>query len=229
MSSLEIVLIAVFAFAALLFTIYLLILHGLKVNKAQTYEILNKHAKSGKIVFFGDSLTDFYPTQEFFDEPTIYNRGVAGDRTDHLLARINNVTDISPSKLFLLIGTNDIGVGKSPRYAADNTKKIIQKIKESCPLCVVYLLSQYPVRRTKNLFSFLTCLFRTRKRLKELDNLNKITAQELDCEYIDIFSSLCDEKGRLKKEYTYDGLHMSAAAYCKISSILDKYITQGTD
>lgn len=227
MSPLEIALIAVFAFIALLFTIYLLILHSLKVNKGQTYEILNKHAKSGKFVFFGDSLTDFYPIQEFFDEPTIYNRGVAGDRTDHLLARINNVIDIAPSKLFLLIGTNDLGMGRSPKYTADNIKKIIQKIKEACPLCSVYILSQYPVRRNKNLLSQLTCLFRTRKRLKELDELNKLTAQELDCEYIDVYSSLCDEKGRLKKEYTMDGLHMTAIAYCEISAILDRYITQG--
>lgn len=227
MSPLEIVLIAVFAFFALLFTIYLFVLRSLKVNKAQTYEILNKHAHSGKIVFFGDSLTDFYPLQEFFDEPTIYNRGVAGDRTDHLLARINNVTDIAPSKLFLLIGTNDLGMGRSPKDIADNTKKIILKIKEACPDCALYMLSQYPVRRNKNLFSRLTCLFRTRKRLLKLDGLNKITAQELNCEYIDVYSSLCDEKGRLKKEYTTDGLHMSALAYCKISSILDEYITQG--
>ncbi len=226
MSPLEIVFISVFAFVALLLVIYLLILRGLKVNKSETYEILNKHAQSGKIVFFGDSLTDFYPLQEFFDEPTIYNRGVAGDTTDNLLARLDNVTDIAPSKVFLLIGTNDIGIGKSPRYAAANTKKIILKIKEACPDCKVYIQSQYPIRRGKNLFSFFACLFRSRKRLHKLDELNRINAQELGCAFIEIYPSLCDEKNRLKKEYTFDGLHMSALAYCKISSILDKYINE---
>lgn len=226
MSPLEIILISAFAFIALLLVIYLLILRVLKVDKAQTYEILNKHSQMGKIVFFGDSLTDFYPIQEFFDEPTIYNRGIAGDTTDDLLARINNVTDISPSKVFLLIGSNDLGLGKSPRYAAQNTKKIILKIKEACPDCIVYLQSQYPVRRVKNFFSFFACLFRSHKKFQKLDELNKVTTKELGCVFIEMYSSLCDEKNRLQKDYTFDGLHMTALAYCKISSILDKYINE---
>jgi lysophospholipase L1-like esterase len=226
MSVLETVLVSALAFIVLLLVIYLLILRGLKVNKAQTYQLLNEHSQRGKIVFFGDSLTDFYPIQEFFDEPTIYNRGVAGDTTDDLLARINNVTDISPSKVFLLIGSNDIGLGKTPSYVAQNTKNIMQKIKDACPDCAIYLQSQYPVRRVKNFFSFFACLFRSHKKFQKLDELNKITAEEFGCAFIEMYSSLCDEKNRLKKEFTFDGLHMTALAYCNISSVLDKYINE---
>jgi lysophospholipase L1-like esterase len=71
---------------------------------------LNAVAKPGSIVFLGDSITDFFRVNEFFPGVYVINRGISGDTTDGVLNRLaESVYELSPSKIFLMIGTNDLG------------------------------------------------------------------------------------------------------------------------
>lgn len=80
--------------------------HGFRLD---LYLQLNFESDKGRIVFAGDSLIEYFPFSELYHgEKIIYNRGIAGSTTYDVLSRADTlILPLQPSKLFLLVGTND--------------------------------------------------------------------------------------------------------------------------
>ena len=74
----------------------------------------------GEIIFLGNSITDYCEWSELFQNSKIKNRGISGDVTDGVLERLDEVTESKPSKIFLMIGINDLSRGKSEEYIFNN-------------------------------------------------------------------------------------------------------------
>ncbi|QKZ15828.1 hypothetical protein HU175_19850 [Spirosoma sp. KUDC1026] len=75
-----------------------------------------------EIIFLGNSISDFGEWAELFDDPHVKNRGISGDLSFGVLARLGEVTASKPAKIFLLIGINDLAdsAGKlDARYTND--------------------------------------------------------------------------------------------------------------
>ena len=66
-------------------------------------------AMLGKTVFLGDSHIEFGNWKKHLDDTTIINRGIAGDNTYGILARLNDILILNPSQIILEVGINDIG------------------------------------------------------------------------------------------------------------------------
>lgn len=223
MTPLEIILVCVLSAVVLLIEVYLLLVFFMKENKRDTFNMLNTKAKKGQIVFFGDSLTDFMP-MELIDNAIVYNRGIAAETTNDLLKRMENVLDLQPKKVFLLIGTNDLAHGKNPEQIVSNTAKICKILRDNLNGVEIFILSQYPITRTKNIYSPVCCLLRSNKRLVEINNLLRQLCKEQNYTYIDIYNHLADDKGRMKKDLTLEGLHLSTKGYLLVTGILKKYL-----
>lgn len=194
-------------------------------EKKAIYTELNKAAASNSIVFLGDSLTDFYRTNEFFLNLDIYNRGIAGDTTDDILNRLyENVINIKPRKLFLQIGTNDLGNHKKPNYVINNIKKIVYQIQKELPTTEILIISLYPINSMALPFSKLLVWPRKNHDINFVNQEIAKFAHESNLTFIDVASHLKDEKGNLKKEYTIEGLHLSLSGYAKITEILEPYV-----
>ena len=194
-------------------------------NKRYIYSILNKQAKPNSIVFLGDSLTDFYRIDEFYKKKYIYNRGIAGNTTDDILNRLDdNVINITPRKIFLQIGTNDLGNKKSCDYVINNITKIITILKNELPDADINVISLYPVNAKAMITSKISV---GRRKNKDIDFINQKLVDlsgKLGYTYIDVNSSLKDGNGVLRKEYTVEGLHISLHGYIKITEILTPYV-----
>jgi len=187
---------------------------------------LSKVAKPGGIVFVGDSITDFFRLNEFFHGIYVINRGIGGDTTDGVLKRLNeSVFALLPSKVFLLIGTNDIGENKSDEHIIRNIREIIDMIREKCPETQIYLQSIYPVSRVndKKINKYIVGR-RTNERIRRINGELKKIAREKDIVYIDVFSHLTDENGNLKLEYTVEGLHLTIEGYRVCADVLRPYV-----
>jgi len=187
---------------------------------------LSKVAKPGGIVFVGDSITDFFRLNEFFHGIYVINRGIGGDTTDGVLKRLNeSVFALLPSKVFLLIGTNDIGENKSDEHIIRNIREIIDRIREKCPETQIYLQSIYPVSRVndKKINKYIVGR-RTNERIRRINGELKKIAREKDIVYIDVFSHLTDENGNLKLEYTVEGLHLTIEGYRVCADVLRPYV-----
>jgi lysophospholipase L1-like esterase len=187
---------------------------------------LNAVAKPGSIVFLGDSITDFFRLNEFFPEVYVINRGISGDTTDGVLRRLpESIYELSPSKVFLMIGTNDLANKKSVEYISENIKKIISEIKENSPQTKIYLQSVYPVSllKDKKIKRFIVGK-RNNDDISRLNSILKTMADEMEITYIDVYNHLVDESGNIKTEYTVEGLHLTIQGYSVVAGVLRPYI-----
>ena len=113
-------------------------------SKTETKEVVKKD----KIIFLGDSITHRYDLKKYYDNKNIINQGVEGDTTEDIINRLQtSIYDYNVRKVILLIGTNDIGIGKDP---IENIKLIINKIKSYDNSIEIIVESIYPINNTKN-------------------------------------------------------------------------------
>ncbi|WP_221771842.1 GDSL-type esterase/lipase family protein [Listeria booriae] len=116
------------------------------------YATANQTAKKGQILFVGSSLMEIFPIEKFQQEQDlgldkiIYNRGVRATTTADLLEHMDTlIFDLAPSKIFINIGSNDIGFNVPENVFLANYETILQQIKEKLPDTVVYVMAYYPI------------------------------------------------------------------------------------
>ncbi len=194
----------------------------LSINKENSCELPEN------IVFFGDSITNRYKIEEFFSENNVINSGIDGDRTDKLLERIDkDVYRYNPSKVFLLIGINDMNHGTNNDKILTNIEKIIKGIQENNKKTKIYVESIYPINWhmfEENKYSFNSSV--NNEEIKKMNKKIKKLCKNYNVTYIDVFKSLIDEEGRLKEVYTKEGLHLTDLGYFKVTKTLQKYIDE---
>lgn len=230
MSALEIVLVAVASF--LLFVILLYVIVTLYIKKfaavkAEDFRIMDEFRKNREILFLGDSLTDFYPIEEFTDEKVV-NRGIAGDTTDDVMRRIDEATGLKPKRLFLQIGINDMIRKGKRRLSADRLVDKIFGIADNFGEETEErnIISLYPVNRRKTIVSAIIIGKAKNKRIKEVNKLLRARCEKEGVNFIDVYDDLTDEKGNLKKEYTIEGLHLSVKGYAALSRKIAPLISE---
>src|SRR5438105_7830564 len=76
----------------------------------------------------------------------VLNAGVSGDRTEHLLWRLThgNLDGPAPRAVVLLIGTNDLGHGRSPDLAAEGIRANLLHLRQGLPEARILLLGLWP-------------------------------------------------------------------------------------
>ena len=190
-------------------------------TKKENFIFLNeKYAQHGQTVLFGDSITEIFNSYELFyafsqtTKQAVYNRGISGDTSDRLLERLEcNALNISPKNLVILIGTNDIGIGLPTEYTLNNIKEILQRTQKLCPNINIVLQAIYPVNSHLSIIARQMVSKRSNKKILAInEELHKI-ALESKAQWLDLTKVLSDEKGRLAKEYSFDGLHLNAQGF----------------
>lgn len=190
-------------------------------TKKENFIFLNeKYAQQGQTVLFGDSITEIFNSYELFyafsqtTEQAVYNRGISGDTSDRLLERLEcNALNISPKNLVILIGTNDIGIGLPTEYTLNNIKEILQRTQKLCSNTNIVLQAIYPVNSHLSIIARQMVSKRSNKKILAVnEELHKI-ALENKVQWLDLTKVLSDEKGRLAKEYSFDGLHLNAQGF----------------
>ena len=207
-------------------------------QKIDKYRILNQAAKKGEILFTGSSLMEHFPINELLMtegmHQIIYNRGVGGFKTTDMLENMEEqIFGTEPSKIFINIGTNDIGDASRTfeEVLEDmlmNYEKILMQIKNRLPQTEVYMMAYYPVNETDKVpeTEWAETMFvnRNNQNLPAANAAVKKLAEKMGYHYIDVNSGLCDERGMLKKEFTVEGVHMYANGYQVVLENLKQYL-----
>ncbi len=204
-----------------------------KEMKIERFRKENKCVEYGKTVFVGSSLMEMFPIsrllQEHGDDTIIYNRGVGGFISTELLDVIDVcVLDLKPSRVFINIGTNDLSWSSiSIEQLMDNYDKIITTIEEHIPSVEIYLMAYYPVNPEAASEEMKECLkIRTNEKINRANEQVMDLAQRHHQKYIDINSNLKDELGRLKAEYTIEGMHINENGYKAIYDNIMRYVVE---
>lgn len=177
-------------------------------------------------VFLGDSITDFYPLEELYDGLPVVNSGISGYTTDDILNNLDNMVSIyNPTKVFILIGTNDIEREKSSDEIVNNIQEIVDRILKKRSNVKIYIESIYPINNTENQkISHGMVGRRNNTTIQEINRKIKKYCKENDYVYIDMYSKLVDKDGNLDLKYTTEGLHISDLGYLKITKVLYEYL-----
>ncbi len=177
--------------------------------KKRVKEIESVHGKY-KPIFLGNSLTEMFDIQGYFNDTTILNCGIVGDFTEGLLKRSDAIISLKPNKLFIEIGINDMIEKISLEEICDNYEKLLIKIKQHSPQTKIYIQSNLPV--IINRPSLLTTDADVNKLVVEQNKNLQILAKKYNCTYIDIFSELIKEKDK-PSLFIWDGIHLTPKAY----------------
>jgi lysophospholipase L1-like esterase len=156
------------------------------------------------VVFVGDSITYRFDLP-FQDEDTlVFNYGFSSKTTSYIIAMLDEIISLKPDKLFLMIGINDIALGRTQEEIKANYDIIVNTLQTSLPDIEIYLQSILPVTERKtNIDSGLITLLN--------DDLQTMTTSGIT--YIDLHSLFIDDQGYIKNEYTIDGVHLTDLGY----------------
>ena len=189
-----------------------------KVEKQKTYDEIRKE---DNIVFLGDSIMDWYPISDIYGTLPIVKSGIAGYETDDILSRLDDmVYKYNPTKVFLLIGTNDLKTDEDKtKETANNIIEIMNNIKAKRPMTKLYFQSIYPVNRNMS-----GAEERYNDEIKDVNRIVKEYCDKNNVTYINMFDELTDDKGNFKESLTRDGLHPNDLGYARISQVLLRYI-----
>ena len=165
-------------------------------------------AGPNRIVFVGDSITYGCNWAATLGNSNIVNQGVPSDTTRDILARLQSVADPQARAYFVMAGINDLTQGIPQAETVSNIRKIIRVLKQTSPDADIVLQSILPVNSRVRPFLFETSL------VKDVNGeLRQIADEKARVVFLDLYPLFLDGNGRLKREFTCDGLHLSAAGY----------------
>jgi lysophospholipase L1-like esterase len=181
-------------------------------------------AKKGDIdvAFFGDSITDGWHGREkdvwkeHFEPLHAANFGIGGDRTQHVLWRMQNgeLDGYKAKAVVVMIGTNNLG-SNSDEEIAEGIKAVVEEIHKQQPKAKVLLLGIFPRGEKPE--------DKNRDRIK---NINKMIAKLDDkgktVKYLDIGDKFVEKDGSIAKETMPDFLHLSKKGYEIWADAIDK-------
>lgn len=194
-------------------------------NKVQTVTKTKKIVTvSPNYLFLGDSITDFYDLEKYFPDEPVVNSGISGNTTEDILKNMKKrVYQYNPSKVFLLIGTNDLLREKSPDEIFQNIKKIIESIKTERGKATIYVESIYPVNSEMEDSGAAN---RKNEDIQEINEKLYAYCKAENIEFIDMYKLLQDENRNLKEDYTKDGLHLNDEGYKIVTKKLKEYLKE---
>src|SRR5262245_21651810 len=185
-----------------------------EVNWMSRHDSFNERVKQGNVdlIFIGDSITQGWENagqkvwEEFYGKRNAVNLGIGGDRTQHVLWRLDhgNIDGIKPKLAVLMIGTNNSGTNTSEQIAA-GMKAIVEKLRAKLPETKVLVLAIFPRGPDKS----------DAKRLvnEGANAIVKGLADDKMVYYVDIGSKFLAGDGTLSKDVMPDLLHLNETSY----------------
>lgn len=175
----------------------------------------NAADKQGAVVFFGDSITQGWGERpaKFFPEMKIANRGISGDTTRGMLVRLeDDVLNLHPAAVVMLMGTNDLEEQAEPATIAANIKLIIDRLKASNGKMPIILCNVMPSSAAK------------KRPADKIQTLNKLAFEAVrgdsQVTVLDTWTLFADAEGNAKAAEFPDLLHPNDAGYAKWAAAL---------
>jgi lysophospholipase L1-like esterase len=172
-------------------------------------------AQQGRVVFLGDSITDFWRLKEYYGgDRDFVNRGISGQITGEMLGRMKaDVIDLKPRLVLVLAGTNDLARGV-PLNAIENNLSMIADLAEFHHIQPIFasLLPVSDYHKDANP-QYLQTGRRPPAKILELNAWLKATCEQRHFPYVDYYSVLVDKEGFLQADASDDGLHPNAKGY----------------
>jgi lysophospholipase L1-like esterase len=167
-----------------------------------------------RVVFMGDSITDGWRLNEYFPDRDFVNRGISGQTTGQMLARLRqDVISLRPVAVHILAGTNDIARGV-PLAAIEDNLAMMADLAQAHGIQVI-LASVLPVHdyNQQQNPAYQQSQQRPPGTIRQLNQWIQHYAKLKGHIYLDYHSQMVDASGMLNAEYADDGLHPNPMGY----------------
>lgn len=169
-----------------------------------------------ELVFEGDSITDGWRNgdqrdifEAAFGQYNPFNTGISGDRTEHLLWRIDHgeLDGLHPKVVVMMIGTNNLGnrPPQTPKQTIDGITCVVKAIQQKLPDTKILLLGVFP-RGAKADDPF-------RAKIKEVNAAISKLDDGTHVKYLDFGDKFLTPEGELTREIMPDFLHPNYKGY----------------
>ncbi len=174
----------------------------------------NERVQKGQVdlIFIGDSITHGWEGrgkkvwEKYYGKRNAVNLGIGGDRTQHVIWRLQNgnLKGISPKLAVIMIGTNNSG-SNTPKEIAAGIKEIVNVLQDKTPKTKILILGIFPRGKDKN---------DKRRQVNEKTNeIVKTFADDQRVFYLDIGDNFLEADGTLSRKIMPDLLHLSEEGY----------------
>lgn len=167
-----------------------------------------------RLAFLGDSITHSWESggkavwDKYYAHRKAANFGFSGDRTEHVLWRLDNgeLIGLQPKVIVIMIGTNNIGHASSdPQMTADGVHAIVSKLQHEIAGVKILLLGVFP--RSLNAED------KMRKDVAEATWLFSPLGERQNVEFLDVGKYFLRPSGEIRTTMMPDRLHPNAAGY----------------
>jgi len=170
-----------------------------------------ERAKKGHVdlLFLGDSITEGWNDNEvwkrFYGPRNAANFGIGGDRTEHILWRIQHgeLEGIQPKVAVLMIGTNNVS-SSTPDEIAQGITAIVKDLRSRTPKTKILLLGVFP--RDQKPSSDRDWLRSVNEKIAKLDDGSHV-------KFLDISQAFVKPDGTISPNIMPDYLHLSRKGY----------------
>ena len=183
----------------------------------QRQQTLNQRSadagEKAEILFIGDSITQGWENEgkevwaQHFAPRNAVNLGIGGDRTQHVLWRLENgnLKGVKPKAAVVMIGTNNSnGEDNSVSQIAEGVTAIVAKLRQALPDTKVLLVGIFPRGESPN---------NQRGKVLQVNQILSRLADGKSVFWIDFGSRYVDAQGLIPRDLMPDYLHLSPAAY----------------
>ncbi len=157
-----------------------------------------------RVVFLGDSITDFWHLNEYFTGRDFLNRGISGQVTSQMLGRFKeDVIDLHPRAVLILAGTNDIARG-TPLSIIESNLMMMAELGRLHQISVL-LASVLPAGDQQTA--------RPSSTIQQLNSWIESYCTQTGATYVDYYSKTRAPAGYLQPDLSDDGLHPNGKGY----------------
>jgi lysophospholipase L1-like esterase len=180
-------------------------------------------ADEKRVVFYGDSITDFWARyfNEMFPGKPYVGRGISGQTTPQMLVRFRqDVIDLQPAAVVILAGTNDIAGNTGPSTQAmieDNFMSMVELAKANgIRVVLASVLPAFDYPWSPGL--------EPAPKIVALNAWLKAYAASENLVYLDYFSAMADDRDGLPLALSEDGVHPNVAGYRVMAPLAEQAI-----
>jgi N-acetylglucosamine-6-sulfatase len=166
------------------------------VNPAEPPPVLPR-----RLALVGDSITAEGEWTDWLPDLETHNLGLSGDTTDDLIARLDDIIQLEPTDIALLIGTNDLGTRRTVEHLVRNIEFVLVSLRRDLP--GVRMLLQSIMPRGSD---FADDIRDANRHLRQF-------APSVRAQYLDLWPALAGDDGGIQPRYSDDRLHLTPGGY----------------
>ena len=179
-----------------------------------------------RVVFLGNSITENWVRFDsaFFAENKYVGRGISGQTTTQTLVRFRqDVLNVNPSVLILLLGTNDIAQNTGPMTFDQSIGNIASMVELAQARKIKVIIgSVLPAKQ----FGWRIEIEQVPEKIVQFNALLKDYAAKSGCQYVDFHAALRDENNGMSPDIADDGVHPTLKGYKIMEPLIEKAIAE---